>query len=436
MGPAIFVAVDPVTLNPAPRVGDRVSFVTTAAGHVGANANTILAVTALTSFTRTNSGLSIAGLVQNVSATDFSLVGNIDALESELVTATGRLTSGFTPSGQGFVAASVSTAGTTTAVKFRLPSALAATFPNLRDGCLVHVTSPLGRYGTTAQLSASTSGDFTFTCPPANLLFAVARDPNTVVMGFDRSIEPTSVTTTAFSISGLSIGQASLPSPTEVVLATSPQSPGAGYTVFLGGLRDLSGNPPASTTAPFFGFRVSSCAPSVLITQFYPSGASASSTFNARFVELFNRTPNVISLSGYSLQYASASGNVWSVYPLSGTIASGGFFLVQLGLPGGTGSALPTPDLTVSLTPSSTSGGKIALVQGTTPNVGCPSGVELLGYGGVTCFLGSASSVPGQTSSLSRSSPCVNYANNSVDFALSAPAPRRSVSSTMSCLCN
>ncbi|MEZ4609764.1 MAG: lamin tail domain-containing protein [Caldilineaceae bacterium] len=71
--------------------------------------------------------------------------------------------------------------------------------------------------------------------------------------------------------------------------------------------------------------------------------ATAAPTYTHDFVELFNRGSDAVSLAGWSVQYAAASGTNWSVTPLDGVIAPGGYFLVQQAQGGDT--PLPAPDV-------------------------------------------------------------------------------------------
>ena len=51
----------------------------------------------------------------------------------------------------------------------------------------------------------------------------------------------------------------------------------------------------------------------IVIGQLYASGGNAGAAFTHDYVELFNRGTSAVSLSGWSLQYATAAGTSWSV---------------------------------------------------------------------------------------------------------------------------
>src|SRR4051812_3073932 len=74
--------------------------------------------------------------------------------------------------------------------------------------------------------------------------------------------------------------------------------------------------------------------PDVVISQVYGGGGNAQAPYANDFVELFNRSQSVVSLSGWSIQYASATGTgnfaTNGVVTLSGSLQPGQHYLVQL----------------------------------------------------------------------------------------------------------
>lgn len=169
----------------------------------------------------------------------------------------------------------------------------------------------------------------------------------------------------------------------------------------------------------------------VVISEAYVNGSAAGAAYTHRFFELHNPTDNPVSLSGYSLQYRSASGIGGSnnTIPLTGSIAPDGNYLIQ-GSPnsGPAGEALPTPDV-VGTFNSSGSSGTVALVNGTSA-ITLPTGsvtsnpqiVDLVGYGTSNTFETAAAS--GQTSALSlHREDAADSNNNAADFDALAPTP-------------
>ncbi|RMD75680.1 MAG: lamin tail domain-containing protein, partial [Chloroflexi bacterium] len=132
----------------------------------------------------------------------------------------------------------------------------------------------------------------------------------------------------------------------------------------------------------------------LVISQVYGGGGNSGAPYTNDFVEIFNRGTTTVSLSGLSIQYASATGtgNFGSnpVVLLSGSLAPGQYYLVQLA-GGASGAPLPTPDATGTINASASSG-KFALVNSTS-GLACNGGstpctpsqlaliIDLVGYG-------------------------------------------------------
>jgi len=170
----------------------------------------------------------------------------------------------------------------------------------------------------------------------------------------------------------------------------------------------------------------------VLISQIYGAGGNNGAVYNADYVELHNRSGSVVSLAGWSLQYASASGTTWSTkVDLAGTIAPGGYFLIRLS-GGSTGAALPTPDFTGAISMSATQG-KVALrnttasFTGSSP-VGQTGLQDFVGFGAANAYEGSAAAPsPSATAAIFRAAGgAADTGDNGADFSVGPPAPRNS----------
>ena len=131
----------------------------------------------------------------------------------------------------------------------------------------------------------------------------------------------------------------------------------------------------------------------IVISQVYGGGGNAGAQFNNDFVELFNRGTAPVSVAGWSIQYASATGTTWATTPLTGTINPGRYYLVQEGAGANTPAPLPAPDATGTIAMSATNG-KVALSNASTALTGsCPSGasvIDFVGFGSANCFEGTA----------------------------------------------
>src|SRR3954452_9920422 len=73
---------------------------------------------------------------------------------------------------------------------------------------------------------------------------------------------------------------------------------------------------------------VSSGAP-VVVNEVYGGGGNAGATYKQDFVELHNRSGSPISLVGWSLQYASATGTSWQTTALTGSLPSNTSYVVR-----------------------------------------------------------------------------------------------------------
>jgi DNA/RNA endonuclease G (NUC1) len=171
----------------------------------------------------------------------------------------------------------------------------------------------------------------------------------------------------------------------------------------------------------------------VVISQLYGGGGNTGSTFLSDFVELYNRGSQPVDLTGWSLQYASATGSGWgsNLQPLGGSIAPGQYLLVSLGSGGADGSALPAANISGIINMAAASG-KIALTNSFTELAGnCPIGhaslMDLVGYGGADCREGTTTAPQGSNTAaiLRLGDGATDTDRNGSDFLAAAPAPRR-----------
>lgn len=175
----------------------------------------------------------------------------------------------------------------------------------------------------------------------------------------------------------------------------------------------------------------------VVISQVYGGGGNSGAPLRSDFIELHNNGSAAVSLDGWSVQYASATGTTWQRTNLAGSIAPGGYYLVKQADGSSTTAApLPTPDATGTIAMSG-SAGKVALVQGTDLLSGaCPAGrFDLVGFGGANCFEGAAptGALSNTTAAIRLDGGCTDGGNNLTDFAVAAPAPRNAGSPRQAC---
>jgi DNA/RNA endonuclease G (NUC1) len=191
----------------------------------------------------------------------------------------------------------------------------------------------------------------------------------------------------------------------------------------------------------------------VVISQVYGAGGNSGAVLQNDYVELFNAGNASQDLTGWSVQYASATGTgnlgvTNQIAALTGSIAPGQYYLVKLA--GGTvGVALPTADATSNINMAG-GAGKVALVDQAT-TIGCNGGsnpcgaaqlvhiIDLLGYGtgatGANFFegAGAAPTISATLSDFRADNGCTDTNVNSADFATGAPAPRNSSTALAPC---
>ena len=174
-------------------------------------------------------------------------------------------------------------------------------------------------------------------------------------------------------------------------------------------------------------------ASSVVISQLYGGGGNSGATYKNDFIELYNPSTTAVSVSGWSVQYASATGTTWAVTTLSGSIPAGGFYLVQEG-PGAAGTVdLPTPDANGTIMMAA-GAAKVALVNTANALTGsCPTTsatvIDFVGYGSTAnCFKGTGptATLTNTTAAIRKSAGQQNTNDNAADFAVGAPTPRNS----------
>lgn len=194
--------------------------------------------------------------------------------------------------------------------------------------------------------------------------------------------------------------------------------------------------------------------PNVVISQVYGGGGNSGAPYTHDFIELFNRGTVTATLSGWSVQYASATGtgnfgsSSTQITELpSVSLAPGQYLLIQEAAGTNPGSPLPAPFVT-DATPIAMGGtaGKVALVNTATP-LGCNGGstpcnaaalaqiVDLVGYGNANFYEGGAPAptLSNATSAQRVGGGCTDTDNNNSDFVTGAPAPRNTDSTLNPC---
>ncbi len=188
----------------------------------------------------------------------------------------------------------------------------------------------------------------------------------------------------------------------------------------------------------------------VVISEVYGGGGNSGAVYRNDFIELYNPTLSAVDLTGWSVQYASATGTSWQTTALSGSIAPKGFYLIQQAAGSGGTTNLPTPDKIGTITMSGTAG-KVLLSNSTTAQTGAlPTGanvIDLVGFGATANgFEGTAAAAaPSNTTSIERKASATSTPatlatggaeefmgngydsdDNAADFVISAVNPQNS----------
>ncbi len=123
----------------------------------------------------------------------------------------------------------------------------------------------------------------------------------------------------------------------------------------------------------------------IVIAEIYGGGGGTGAVYKYDYIVLYNPTSSTIDLSNWSVQYASATSSSWAVTPLTGSIPSQGYFLIQEKA-GTRGAELPSTPAVIGSISIAISAGKVALVNSidplTTANpFGLTNLIDLVGYG-------------------------------------------------------
>jgi hypothetical protein len=181
----------------------------------------------------------------------------------------------------------------------------------------------------------------------------------------------------------------------------------------------------------------------IVVSQLYAGGGNSGATFTNDYVELFNAGSAAVTVDGWTLQYATGAGSTWQPTALSGSIAPGGRFLVQLASGGAAGAALPTPDAT-GTSNLAVSGGKVAVVTDSTAlSCGASAGscsavgsiADLVGYGSAADYEGAAAApaLSSSTAGVRADDGCTDTGSNADDFTAGIPTPRNSSAPATTC---
>lgn len=211
------------------------------------------------------------------------------------------------------------------------------------------------------------------------------------------------------------------------------------FTSALSQSRQIPGRRLALAAALLAAFAGNAAAASdVVISQVYGGGGNTGAIYKNDFIELFNRSAGPVNLTGWSVQYASATGTSFQVTALPAvTLQPGQYLLVQEAAGTGGTTALPTPDKIGTLALSGTAG-KVVLANTATAVTSATAAavMDLVAFGTTaTPFEGSGPTpAPSNTNAVIRAADgCTDTDQNATDFVAAAAAPRNSASALHAC---
>jgi uncharacterized protein len=215
-----------------------------------------------------------------------------------------------------------------------------------------------------------------------------------------------------------------------------------GWKELLVTITDAEGRSAAAT----IGLTVLSSEPgsSVVISQVYGGGGNVGAPYTHDFIELFNRSTEPVSLEGWSVQYASATGtgnfgaNAGMITELPPVILQPQQYYLIQEAGGVNGVPLPTPDLVDSSPISMAAGSGKVVLASRDYSLGCNGGstpcspealadiVDLVGYGTANFFEGSgtAPTLSNSTAAFRKLGGFQDTDDNAADFEAGPPDPR------------
>ncbi|WP_293933894.1 lamin tail domain-containing protein [Iodobacter sp.] len=177
----------------------------------------------------------------------------------------------------------------------------------------------------------------------------------------------------------------------------------------------------------------------VVISQVYGGGGNSGAIFKSDFIELFNAGDQPADLTGWSVQYASATGSSWQKTAINGVLLAGQYYLVQQSTGTGGSVNLPSPEAIGTLLLSASSG-KVALVKN---NLLLACGAQCSGNANVLDYVGFGSAnnaetnpialLSNSTAALRKNAGCTDSNDNSADFIVTTPAPRNGATLLHTC---
>ncbi|MBL8937943.1 MAG: hypothetical protein JNM69_25495 [Archangium sp.] len=425
----LFVEVDPASLTPAPRIGDRVSFTVTQVSRF-VNQRKATAIASWSVF----DNAPIAGLARPLAGVDLGQPSIRAEYESTIVSFVASVGS-WSADGGGYGDVSLVDAGA--ALSVRMPVAINDS-QDLRSGCVVRPSiSPLV-LNATPQVYVWDAGALAgTTCPPPAFVSVVA-DAGSALVTFSRYLDPSSVAGSFFSLRDLNgssvvqfVGTVSPVGRERVMLSGAGLTNGVEYEL-SSTVRDTRGS--LMLPSSRISFTGGGCRGGAVVISAVSFGPGP------EWVELHNRSNLPVSMFGMTLTlFDSGFPSTESLNGL-GTLNAGQFALIRFSATWS--GTLPGDDLYrpgVSL--SSSTGGVALSMSGSGSNCALGGILDAVAWGtpSSACFETSAvNSVAGNSMLVRRdvTRGCRDSNNNQVDFEpTSFFTARNKQSPAVICLC-
>jgi uncharacterized protein len=186
------------------------------------------------------------------------------------------------------------------------------------------------------------------------------------------------------------------------------------------------------------------------VSQVYGGGGNAGAQYNQDFIEIFNASSLPVDISGWAVEYASASGSWgtsfasggstffnYTVFPQGTLIQPCSYILIGGAVGTSGGPPLPTPDFSISTNLSATNG-NVGIFTQVNPSVACGSEVGLVdkvAYGTGVCKEGAsaAAALANTTAAIRKQCGLQDTDNNGADFDALPPSPHNAASGPAAC---
>jgi len=177
----------------------------------------------------------------------------------------------------------------------------------------------------------------------------------------------------------------------------------------------------------------------VVISEIYGGGGNTGSVYKNDFIELYNPTDHAISLDGWSVQYAAATGVFDNRKTnLTGSIDAKAYYLIQESAGSGGTTNLPAPDASGTIAMAATAG-KVVLAtkQSAISGKNDPAVMDFVGYGSTASEHEGSGPAPAPSNTASIERMGEDTDNNNNDFVVrDIPRPQSALQPSGELICS